>query len=554
MVSVTDLLAGLDPFIMRTGIYKTLRFSLLPAFSVLFSCDVDAAPSYKDLNPINPFSNIHGDPAPPPELGPPASAGALRDPAYLPAEIGGIVGSYAVSLVLVAVILLSLSGRRRERLKAGDEVEKEWEAGPPAPTQDGFFPGALPSAQIPGAHFPGAPSHDAFPYPLESPRGLVPNFSYPGPTSPTRTEPLTFSFPSPSLSQGPGVDLAVDQDVVALDRQMAQQQLEDMYKHVMEQEAAKEAGVPYNGPAMPAPPQRLPSNNSTATLAKRGRNKPTSLNLAKEDKTQSRTSSILSALKSPLKKKTNSSSAMSISSPIMTPMSGTFPRYEGEEMASIPPRHYAPAQPPPVPSQLSPAPRGKRMAPITPEISPNSTQSIDERLKSQLPGPHSRKTSVATSYAEPQSAASEASSSPLVAPVGLPSSPKPGSRFPSGVSLPLSPKPGSSFSRSGPPSAIRTGGALPFRQYESGLVSPSAVSTQTKQTTFERVERGPLSPGGGLRTPYTGAAVPYTPYQPFSPVIPMTPSLVTKADRKRMRKFEPKTPTVEMVRGEDEVW
>jgi hypothetical protein len=34
----------------------------------------------------------------------------------------------------------------------------------------------------------------------------------------------------------------------------------------------------------------------------------------------------------------------------------------------------------------------------------------------------------------------------------------------------------------------------------------------------------------------------------------MTPSLVTKADRKRMKKMEPKTPTVEMVRSEEDVW
>jgi len=34
----------------------------------------------------------------------------------------------------------------------------------------------------------------------------------------------------------------------------------------------------------------------------------------------------------------------------------------------------------------------------------------------------------------------------------------------------------------------------------------------------------------------------------------MTPSLVTKADRKRMKQLMPKTPTVEMVRNEDEIW
>ncbi len=73
---------------------------------------------------------------------------------------------------------------------------------------------------------------------------------------------------------------------------------------------------------------------------------------------------------------------------------------------------------------------------------------------------------------------------------------------------------------------------------------------RTKQTVFERA---PLSPNG-VRTPFTGSAVPYSPYQPFSPVIPITPTLVTKQDRKRMKKMEPKTPTLEMVKSDDEVW
>jgi hypothetical protein len=30
--------------------------------------------------------------------------------------------------------------------------------------------------------------------------------------------------------------------------------------------------------------------------------------------------------------------------------------------------------------------------------------------------------------------------------------------------------------------------------------------------------------------------------------------LVTKADRKRMRRMEPKTPTVEMVKSAEDIW
>jgi hypothetical protein len=36
--------------------------------------------------------------------------------------------------------------------------------------------------------------------------------------------------------------------------------------------------------------------------------------------------------------------------------------------------------------------------------------------------------------------------------------------------------------------------------------------------------------------------------------MPMTPSLVTKEERKRMRKMVPKTPTLEMVRSDEDIW
>ncbi|EEY21951.1 conserved hypothetical protein [Verticillium alfalfae VaMs.102] len=247
---------------------------------------------------------------------------------------------------------------------------------------------------------------------------------------------------------------------------------------------------------------------------------------------------------------------ISISSPMMTPKSATFPRYEAQEMDTIPPRHYAPPPPPPVPTDQVPfaLQRGQvQTAPISPDQSPESTQSIDERIGFQLPlsqppkhGNHHRTISSAPTEADPISAASDHSQTPLV---GLPTSPKPHvTRFPT---LPASPKPGATFQRPNAPSAVRTGGALPLRAYEPSLASPSMVAHNTKQTTFERT--GPLSPSG-LRTPATGAAVPYSPYQPFTPCIPMTPSLVSKADRKRMKRLEPKTPTMEMVRDSEDVW
>ncbi|KAK7753530.1 hypothetical protein SLS62_004388 [Diatrype stigma] len=478
----------------------------------------------------------------------PASSG---DSPYLPAQIGGIVGAYALSLVIVASVLLFLAKRRREHLTAGDDDVSQ------IPYQ---FTLPLPPPP-PGFEYP--------PYSFgESPQSPIKNFSYPTPVEEPVAGPYFHSPPQSTSTLGNNP--RVDQRVVAADREMAQQQLEEMYKYVMEQEAAKEAGVTLERPPSAISPVTREASTSSLPkgILKKGKNKPANLDLergSEREKTESRTSSIFSSILSPKRKK--SMKGISISSPIMTPMSGTFPRHEGEEMNSIPPRHYAPASPPPIPGDQFSYARDTRYssqpAPITPpDISPESTQSIDERLGAQFGG-HSRHTSQAPTEADPVSAVSERSTAPLV---GLPSSPKPGvNRFPSfpatpkgstfpsspgpGATFPASPKPGSTFSRPNAPSAVRTGGALPLRAYEPSLASPSMQTT--KQTTFERA--APLSPSG-LRTPWTGAPVPYTPYQPFSPVVPVTPSLVTKADRKRMKQLQPKTPTLEMVQSSDDVW
>jgi hypothetical protein len=480
----------------------------------------------RDSNPLG----IDWSPAPAPEDGPPFSAGALRDPKYLPAEIGGIVAAYGVSLVLVAITLLSLAKKRREHIQAGNE-ELDYAQEP---------------KQLYGAESPSVPFHpqhlDHSQAPLR--RSGVPNFSYPSPLN-TQFDDITapqapYIYPSPISSVGaPGVDPSVDQSVVAADREMAQNQLEDMYKHVMEHEEAKQRGIILDAPVYATQQRQSASDKS---VLKKEKYKPANLNLGGDyqGKTQSKTSSFFSALRSPRKKAIK---GVNISSPIMTPQSATFPRAESQEMSAIPRREYAPPPPPPIPTDQIPFGAQVRNsgAPPTPNMSPESTQSIDERINSQL-GPSG--TSNAARYeADPESATSQ---TPLV---GLPSSPKPGATFPS---LPSSPKPGATFQRPNAPSAVRTGGNLPLRAYEPALSSPSVMAFTTKQTVFER-RGGPLSPMTG-RTPMTAGAVPYSPYQPYTPVVPMTPSLVTKEDRRRMKRMVPKTPTTEMVKSSEDVW
>ncbi|RGP71167.1 rna polymerase ii transcription initiation nucleotide excision repair factor tfiih [Fusarium sporotrichioides] len=461
--------------------------------------------------------------------------GGPVDTTYLPAQIGGIVGAYAVSLVLVAITLLALSKKRREHIAAGiDEVDFSVRKDIVSPD----FPQAVPTSL-----------------------NIITDTSFVKPGFPDLQDGVNpYIHPSPNSSIGaPGTNPFVDPRVVAVDRVMAQSQLEDMYKHVLEHEDAKKRGLVYEVPLPPtAHHQPRPSasgsalslKSSVSSPSKKERTKPATLNLSasREEKTQSRTSSFLSALRSPKKK---AMKGMSISSPLMTPQTGEFPRQEYQEMNAIPPRQYAPAAPPPVPTNQAPygsptVPAKTHAALPTPDISPESVLSIDERIGNQLPPPgHHRQVSYAPSERDPESATSEHSQVPLV---GLPSSPKPGARFPS---LPASPKPGQTFQRANAPTAVRTGGSLPLRAYEPALASPNTIAQTTKQTVFER--KGPLSPSGAM-TPHTAGAVPYSPYQPFTPCMPVTPSLITKEDRKRMRRMVPKTPTLEMVQSSDDVW
>lgn len=526
--------------------------SLIPFILALSSPTLaGAAPSIYERAANNNPLNIDWDPAPAPEDGPPASANALRDKSYLPAQIGGIVGAYAFSLVLVAITLLCLAKKRREHLRAAnDEIDfLDYIQDSKDTSEERFDPALVADAfssydHITRLQIPGNPGVDL------APATYVPNFSYPSPTRTEFNESAPHIHPSPiSATSAPGVNFQVDQTVVAADRAMAQQQLEEMYKYAFEHEEAKQKGTVLETPIPVAAAERCStSDRSTrSALSKKERSKPANLNLAKanEEKSQSRTSSFFSALRSP---KNKTPKGVSISSPIMTPQSGTFPRQELQEMGGIPPRHYAPPPPPPVPAMPFASSSRNPGAPLTPDTSPQSVQSIDERIAVQLDTAqairHNRNISQAPTEYDPESATSMHSSAPLV---GLPASPRsPSFHKPF---LPASPKPGATFSRPNPPSAVRTGGALPLRAYEPSLASPSAQTT--KQTVFER--KGPLSPTTG-RTPFTAGAVPYSPYQPNTPIVPMTPSLVTKEDRKRMKRLVPKTPTLQMVESSDDVW
>ena len=468
-----------------------------------------------DIPKNNPL-NIDWYPAPSPEDGPPLSAGALRNPAYLPVEIGGIVGAYVFSLCVVG-IALALIGRKLRRQVS--QSAKALDIEMVEPRTQAYY-----NVQVP-VTLDGHPT---------SPR----NFSWP---SPEKTDRNPYIFPTTGGQKSPhGPDPFVDRRIVEADQEMLQRDLEDIYAHVMEQEEAKAAGVkvaemppppPLQTGSPPLPPSR------TATPKKVEKPRPSNLTIEEpKSKSHSRASSLISSLKSP--KRRGIKGVMTISSPIPTPLSATFPSPgNASDEEPLSPRFYAPPPPPPVPKDQVPYTHVRKNSQRSP-VSP--TKSIAEQLspygQQQFYRPNPSQTSVHSR--DPASASSATSQTPL-----FPAQAQRQPPYPSTSTINL------------PPSNNSSARQLPLRQFEPAMQSPS-YSYATKTTILEK--SNPLSPGlttgGGPRTPWSAGAVPYSPYQPFTPMMPITPRLVTKQDRKAMKKMEGRTPTLEMTKTEDELF
>ncbi|OBT79176.1 hypothetical protein VF21_01806 [Pseudogymnoascus sp. 05NY08] len=436
-------------------------------------------------NPLN----LDWDPAPSPEDGPPLSAGALRDKAYLPAEIGGIVGAYVFVVITILLALFFVGRRLRKARELAAQSDVEMLVG---------------HVINPAAYYPS---------PISPTSAATAFRSAAWPTVEKNQNP--YVFPSQNCSPvSPGTNPGVDSRIIQADREILNRGLEDLYAHVMEQEEAKAAGL--NIADMPAPtplPSVSPQRQSTASSKRLEKIKPA--NLSGTEKTHSRTSSLISSLKSPKRKGIR---GMKISSPMATPLSTTFPATYASDEEPLSPRRYQPPPPPPVPEGQMPYQYHSRnnssVQTATADPSPISpARSIAENLASVSMGPPPNNRSVATNR-----------------PLNL--------TIPGAVSV-------------NPSSAASSTRQLPFRAFDPppGLSSPS-FSHSTKTTVLERTT--PLSPG--LKTPWSAGATPYSPYQPFTPLVPITPRLITREDRKAMRRMEPKSPVMEMVKDTDDLW
>jgi hypothetical protein len=496
-----------------------MRFVIETAITSLLILSIASFSTALSIKARNNPLNIDYDPAPAPEDGPPLSAGALRNPAYLPAEIGGIVGAYVFVISIVGIALII--GRRfrlaAERSKQALAVEM-----------------IQPKTQYPAHQYPS---------PLSPTSGTSQkNFSWPSPQKADRNPYVFPSVNSTQPPQSPGRDPSIDHRVIEQDRQNLHKGLEDLFAHVMAHEEAKAASRAASTTSLPQPPlsplpmqrQPLPQSSPQRSTKNSEKLRPLAIDTeqSKGQKTQSRTSSLMSSLS----RKKGGIRNMQISSPIPTPLSQTFPHGYASDEEPLSPVHYSPPPPPPIPKDQVPYSHSRN----------NSSNTTND------PSPVSPAQSIDAQLARPMTQQSYKSSQVTVQPILPMTNPLQAQTQKKALmintdSLRNSPAP------SQPPSNNGSTRTLPFRAYDppAGLSSPSFSQT-TKTTVLERKTPALQSPG--LRTPWTAGAVPYSPYQPQTPLTPYTPTLVTKQERKMRKKLEGRAPVLEMIKSDEEIW
>ncbi|KAL8936087.1 MAG: hypothetical protein Q9216_005111 [Gyalolechia sp. 2 TL-2023] len=477
-------------------------------------------------------------PAPSREDGPPLSANSLRNPAYLPAQIGGIFAAYVLSLVVIGTGLLFVGRRLRRAAQSSPQTLAMEMLKPVRPE--------VPKAFDPSPITPSSA--------MKNPYGPSPN----------STLDMKSNWPSPDKSrtsmrwpsvkghaQRPSLQSSIvtfDESVIEEDKSKNQHEMERLYAAVMEHDELKSTGsLPRETLQSQHPPELQHLRNNGAS------SRPASPPLRGDTKSPARTlttSPKKSTRPSPIMTHSRNSSRSSFGSfgkrrgirnlPISPPMGS--PDLVPENLAHyaetepLSPRLYEPGPPPPTPparearaqktqqehleaSRLSPRQGSFREAARTPRTP--VFQTVPER--------------------------SELTQAPAMDLAFQHSSPPKNKRAPAPLSLKTQSSAGSTGAlplRSAP---------LPFRNLNSTRVNIDRPPSMIKATVLER-----KVPDHRMGTPRTGVpATPYSPYMPFTPMTPMTPSrLVTREERKKKEKGEGRRVATidDRVEEESEMW
>ena len=465
--------------------------------------------------------NIDEGPAPAPEDGPPGAANAIRDKAYLPAQITSIIGAYALFVVCIGIALLVV-GRRLRRAAQSSPRTLAMEMMKPTNTDVNkvFDPSPIsPTSQLPYGKSPSSTldTREMWPSPQKSDLGYTFQRTQ-GHNKQTSMQSSVVTF---------------DESVIEDDKAKNQQEMERLYAAVMEHDELKSTST-LNKDSQPQqnPPElqhlRISSTTQQQSYPPRSDTKSPGISIAASPRKYTRPS--------PITTNSRASSRSSFGSfgkkrgirnlPISPPMGSPelVPEYSSTygEAEPLSPRLYEPGPPPPTPPQREAYQRNDgrmdadRMSPRHAEFPRTSLPRIE-----------------APSHRESQqSNESRSSQKPKRAPPPL------ALRTQGSGLAPI------------PPTSLRTA-PLPLRNLNSDRAArpPSMI----KATVLESRPHN-----RHLEGPRTGVpATPYSPYMPFTPLTPMTPSrLVTREERKRKEKEEGRRVATidDKVEEESDMW
>lgn len=448
--------------------------------------------------------NILTSPAPPPDEGPPLSAGALRDESKLKYEIAGIVGAYFLWLFITVLLLLFVGKRLRHKIQTSNQT-LSMEIIKPSPLSS----------------HPGM-SMDA---PLKSPGKMASIRSWASGGKSHSHKPSNVSTAT-----------TIDEKIVEADKMKSMDEMAKLYAAVMvhdeerSQKAVNSSQTTPKTPYFPLSP-RSPYAASQMTLP------PTP--------------------RSPYYQPSLTSGPASPRSPRYPPEFQHLrnPSSEGNNHGLDPVTHTlihpmapTPAEDPSTRASSQTSTRKFKASPLS-LASTRADSANQKRRPSQISvrGQHISQPIGSASLIHSATYHENALESPRIYNPGPPP-PTPGQKSAVGSTREMDGR-----RPSVPLSVTSTAGAsnssLPFRQFYADTMK----SAPPTKTTFLEKRESILGVHPKTGVPQT----PYSPYTPFTPMTPITPRhLVTKEDRRRNRKKEGLKVLSEddMVMSDEDMW
>ncbi|KIW58963.1 hypothetical protein PV05_03453 [Exophiala xenobiotica] len=438
--------------------------------------------------------HIDKDPAPPPDEGPPQSAGALRDKSKLKYEIAGIVGAYGFWLILTFILFIFVGKRLRRKYQTSNRT-LSMEIIKPAPLANN------PTMMVEA--------------PLKSPGKMASLKSW---ASSGRTH---------SRKQSNVTVSTIDERILEADKAKNMDEMTKLYAAVMLHDEARPQRAQSSAQTTPRSPC-FPQNEGLPPTPRSAYNVPPT----------PRSPHYQASGNGPL-------------SPRFPPEFQHLHKLQSDEAS--PPALIHPLAPTPAedPASRTGSQNSRKSKISQLSLIPGRSDSADQNKRRpsriSVRGQPISQPLGSAALTDSSVYSEQGSVSPRIYHPGPPP-PTPGQKTPV-VST-------EDVEKKGPPAplSLRSAAAsnsshtLPFRQFYDG----SLKSAPPTKTTFLDRRESALGVHPKTGVPQT----PYSPYMPMTPMTPVTPSmLVTKKDRKRMKKEGMKVLSEDdMVMSDEDMW